>query len=198
MIKKYLEFIKENQSYLCKKYKIRNYTINEDGSIDVDDDVDLDGFNLTEIPIQFGKVTGSFNCSNNKLTSLEGCPTEVGDNFMCYNNKLNSLKGGPKIIHNSYSCSNNKIWTFKGVEYIKYDFYCGGNPIMSVYNLFGGIFDQVKAIETINLKYPDLFQTDGINYGISCDVLEEIADELKITLPDNYQNLLVTAGYILS
>ena len=38
---------------------------------------------------------GSFNCANNKLTSLEGAPREVGGSFYCYNNNLTSLEGLP-------------------------------------------------------------------------------------------------------
>ena len=35
------------------------------------------------------EVTGRFDCSSNKLTSLEGCPSTVGGGFYCDNNKLN-------------------------------------------------------------------------------------------------------------
>ena len=34
---------------ICYKYDIENYTINDDGSIDVDDDVCLYGLKLTKI-----------------------------------------------------------------------------------------------------------------------------------------------------
>ena len=40
--------------------------------------------------IQFGVVGGHFDCSSNKLTSLEGAPQEVGGDFFCYCNKLRS------------------------------------------------------------------------------------------------------------
>ena len=49
-----------------EKYKIENYTINEDGSIDVNGDVHFYEYGLTELPINFNKVTGTFDCSNNK------------------------------------------------------------------------------------------------------------------------------------
>jgi len=55
--------------------KVKNYTINEDSTVDVNGSVHLinKGF-LTEIPIQFGKVKDGFDVSDNKLTSLKGCP----------------------------------------------------------------------------------------------------------------------------
>ena len=57
-------------SLICKQYNIENYTVNDDGSIDVNGDVFLDNKGLTELPLSFNKVTGYFSCSNNKLTSL--------------------------------------------------------------------------------------------------------------------------------
>lgn len=36
--------------------------------------------------IKFSRVSGSFHCTNNKLTSLKGVPFEVGGNFYCQNN----------------------------------------------------------------------------------------------------------------
>jgi len=77
-----------NIKVICKLYNIVNYTINHDGSIDVDGDVNLYNKRLTKIPIKFNKVTGYFTCCDNEITSLEGCPNYVGDNFSCVANKL--------------------------------------------------------------------------------------------------------------
>ena len=52
--------------------------------------------NKTLCGISFGYVTGNFNCSFNKLTSLEGAPQSVYGNFYCYSNKLTSLKDAPE------------------------------------------------------------------------------------------------------
>ena len=38
---------------ICKRYGIENYTINEDGSIDVDGNVSLSSQGLTELPLRF-------------------------------------------------------------------------------------------------------------------------------------------------
>ena len=99
-----MKHIKEYNEYkdidaVCKGYGIKNYTINN-GLVDVDASVDLSYIRLTKLPLQFGKVTGNFNCGNNKLTSLEGAPQSVGGDFYCDNNPL------PK-----------EIYTY--VEYIK-------------------------------------------------------------------------------
>ena len=41
------------------------------------------------LPVRFGNVAGYFNCSQNELTNLNGCPISVGGNFNCSSNKLN-------------------------------------------------------------------------------------------------------------
>jgi len=38
---------------ICKKYYIQNYTINDDGTIDVDGNVNLNVKNLTKLPLKF-------------------------------------------------------------------------------------------------------------------------------------------------
>ena len=72
---------------LLKKYIYGipgTYTINNDGSIDVDGSVNIGGRNLTKIPFKFRNVSGSFSCINHQLTSLEGAPNSVGGNFYCH------------------------------------------------------------------------------------------------------------------
>ena len=82
MIKLFEQFNNEQEiREICRKYEIENYTINPDGSIDVDGCVDLCVCRIIEIQLKFNKVNGLFSCSNNLLTSLEGCPKEVGGDF---------------------------------------------------------------------------------------------------------------------
>ena len=69
---------------ICEEYNIKNYSINPDGSIDVNGDVIIVNKNLYKLPLKFNKVNGNFYCSYNKLTSLEGCPKYVGGNFYFY------------------------------------------------------------------------------------------------------------------
>lgn len=78
---------------ICKKYYIRNYKINPDGSIDVDGNVFLYNMDLTEIPLKFNKVNGLFDISHNNITSLEGHPTELGKKLYCSRNPLETLDG---------------------------------------------------------------------------------------------------------
>ena len=116
-IKTYRIFENKNNSELIKQlknYYIYNYTINSDGTIDIDGDVNIAGKHLTKIPFKFGKVTGNFICSSNKLTSLDGCPREVDGYFSCSYNKLRDLIGGPQEVGNSYHCYNNQLESLEG------------------------------------------------------------------------------------
>ena len=71
-----------------KEYNIQNYTINDDFTIDVNGNVGLSKNHLSEFPeyIQFNIVKGDFDCRRGDLTSLKGCPREVGRHFDCSRN----------------------------------------------------------------------------------------------------------------
>jgi len=153
---------------LCRRYLIKNYTINSDGSIDVDGDVNLSKNGLIKLPLIFNRVTGdfichtnnlislegspkyvgkAFLCSYNKLTSLDGAPEYVGESFVCNSNQLTSLKGSPKYVGNFFNCTINKIMSFDGIsDYIGEGFYCVNNPIWSLYHYI----EKVDAIELFN------------------------------------------------
>ncbi len=162
---------------ICDKYGIRDYTINSDGSIDVDGNVCLYEKELTQLPLKFNYVTdrfycqfnkltslegapvkvgGHFYCDHNYLTSLEGVPAEVGGHFYCQSNLLKTLKGVPRKISGIFDCQYNKIWTFEGAPDYANDFYCSYNPIYHIWKLF---FDYSK-IELFNY-YDIIREVDG-------------------------------------
>jgi len=140
---------------ICEKYEINNYTINSDGSIDVDGNVELllldfalqNQHMLKQLPLKFRNVTGNFWCDNNKLTSLEGCPQSVGGGFDCGFNQLTTLEGCPQSIGRSFYCYNNQLTTLEGgPQSVGGDFYCQDNPI---YNELGDI-DYKQYIKSLN------------------------------------------------
>jgi hypothetical protein len=96
-------------SLICKQYDIKNYTINPDGSIDVNGDVNLSGYDLSEIPLTFNKVSGNFFCSYNQLTSLKGSPRWVGSSFYCRYNRLTSLEFSPDYVGGDFRCIDNDL-----------------------------------------------------------------------------------------
>ena len=119
----------------CGFYGIYNWSLNSDGLVDVNGDVDLRSLFLNRIPLKFGTVTGYFKCSFNKLTSLEGSPHTVGNHFICDSNKLTSLEGAPRKVGNAFSCEFNKIRSFEGLVNINSYFYCGANPISKIWSI---------------------------------------------------------------
>ena len=146
-LKKYklFESVNEQEIHdLCKKYSIIFYTINSDGSIDVDGDVNLDNKGLTKLPVKFRRVSGDFYCSINNLTSLEGAPSSLGGTFYCHNNNLTSLVGAPSQVGNFY-CYNNNLTNLEGAPTsVGGNFWCSDNNLTSLKgapNGVGGSFD---------------------------------------------------------
>lgn len=151
------EFIEEPNVATIKNWldsmDIKNYTINKDLTINVNDSVKLSHKSLTEFPdyIQFNHIRGDFNCGYNSLTSLRGCPKIIEGSFWCQMNqltslefgpsevrglkydcsynKLTTLKGSPRVIRGIFNCSYNKLTKYDGPEEIEGDFYCQGNKI---------------------------------------------------------------------
>ena len=102
----------ENIKAWCDEMDIQNYTINSQGEIDVNDNVDLDNTYFKELPYKFGTVNGWFTLSNNKkLNSLKNCPYHISKKHMfdiegCSN--LDSLEGFPKIVGGAVYCKGCK------------------------------------------------------------------------------------------
>lgn len=120
-IKLFENFNEKSIADICKRYRIDDYTINQDGSIDVDGNVDLskvgqhyNQHQLKKLPLKFRKVLGDFNCSSNELTSLEGCPEYIGENFFCYKNEITNFKHCPKYVGGMFSASTNKLTSLEG------------------------------------------------------------------------------------
>ena len=101
------------------------YTIN-DGFIDVGGDVNLSHLYLPKIPFKFRHVSGYFDCSCNRLISLDGAPTTVGGSFLCTdNNMFTSLDGAPTTVGGSFWCTISLPYSelFKIVDNVKGDIY---------------------------------------------------------------------------
>ena len=203
-LKRYNESNNGDIDIICKKYGIKNYTINPDDSIDVDGDVDLRGsrfwdyfrtsssygkmnnWTLDRLPLKFGKVSGSFDCRYNNLTTLEGCPKEVGGDFYISDNKLTSLvgcplevrrflggdnlfsdlTGCPQVINGDFNVSNNKnLVSLKG----------GPKEVKGYYSFGGtGLLDPSGLLDDtgfINKRI--LFKSDSITFKNTpfCNVL---------------------------
>lgn len=102
--------------------------------VDVEGEVDLSSKGITQLPVQFNKVSGNFIIANNNLYSLMGVPKEVGVMFDCAYNNLTDLSDGPEIAEDYY-CNNNHLTSLKGAPKKVIRFDCSKNELT---NLEGG------------------------------------------------------------
>ncbi len=198
----------------CQIYGIKNYSINKDGSIDVDGDVDMsyidfeghDGF-----PLNFRNISGrftsrhnrltslsggpkyvgeDFSCSYNRLASLEGCPESIVGNFYCHNNQLISLKGCPESVGGDFYCYKNKLTSFEGCsKLVCGDFYCEDNNIVTFeylpFSMGGEFYCANNPINHIWKLFRDYSKIEFLN---DCDAIREpniiILDRLNYFLEE--------------
>jgi len=122
---------REEVIQVCENYEIKNYTINDDLSIDISGGVFLRNKKLEYLPLRFNYVSGSFNCSyNRKLRSLKGSPQTVGGHFYCHSNKLKTLEGCPQTVDGFFDCSHNELKTLEGSpQTVGGNFYCYKNEL---------------------------------------------------------------------
>lgn len=181
MIKKFNDWIfskLSSDNKICKEYDIENYTINKDGTVDVDGNVYLSHKKLTRLPIKFGKVTGSFHCDYNQLVSLDGSPKEVGGSFYCNNNQLTSLEGSPRIVGGSFMSSHNKLITLEGAPKIVSDgFYFSSNPIWNIYAIFRTYEDYVYSLDYNYLRGTNIVKSR----------FKEALEEIGVELPEKIE-----------
>jgi hypothetical protein len=166
MIKGWNQFLGESKSYrevkkICDWYDIKNWSLNPDGSIDVDGDVVLRYLDLKELPLKFNRVSGYFDCSNNQLTSLLDSPREIRGGFFCNNNQLTSLSGSPREVGGGFYCHFNKLTDLVGSPQEVANFYCYNNPIYSFKGLEDTIIGDYLDLPTHLKKVWKLFRDKG-------------------------------------
>ena len=184
---------------ICEQYSIENYTINDDGLVDVDGDVDLFELGLNEIPLKFNHVSGNFNCSHNNLTDLKGspkyvsgsffcsdnnltslefCPKEVGENFYCYNNDLTTLLGSPNEVGGGFYCDRNDLTTLEfSPESMGGDFVCYRNPLASIFSKVN--IDFIRAFNTFKVIQDNVVNFKRLKYVMEMFDKPINIDEIK-------------------
>jgi len=148
---------------ICKEYNIKNYTINQDGSIDVDGDVNIVDGRICVLPLIFNIVNGNFDCSNNYLTTLERSPKYVSGDFKCNANQLITLKGAPQYIGGDFVCSSNKIITLDYFPDNVGDIYCARNPIEYIYNTYIQKIDNIELFNSFNIIKENTINVKRLN-----------------------------------
>ncbi len=195
---------KNNIDVICRKYGIVEYTINPDGSIDVNGDVQLTSQKLDKLPLNFNKVTGDLTCTANNLTSFEGFPTSVGGGLYLSRNKLTSLEGCPTDIGEDFYVGFNQLTSLIGSPKVVQDFVCTHNNLTSLehcpnftgsyYSFIGNKFPPEVATLLVDMqgnennintfiKYQDHFDVwtgpEGFNEQGFSDLMAEIDEGLE-------------------
>lgn len=148
-----IEEIKE----FCREFKIKRYTINDDLSIDVDGNVDLE--DLGYIPVKFGKVDGWFHTNHCRLTTLKNAPHTVNGDFRCDYNELTSLEFAPKIVIGSFACDHNQLTSLEHFPDVKRFIYIIGN----CFTLNDSFFEKIHS-----------FTTDKGIFGFTHETIEHV------------------------
>ena len=96
-----------------------------DGLYNVNGSVKLNK-RVERLPCKFGKVTGNFDCWDNDLITLDGCPRWVGLDLDCEFNDLITLEGCPEYIGCIFDIGGtNVLKSLEGLTpYIGGDFDC--------------------------------------------------------------------------
>lgn len=116
-----------------KSMKIGRYSINQDLTVDVWDDVCINGKDLGVIPVKFDHVDGNFDCSGNHLGSLKGCPEKVVGSFNCRDNDISSLEYAPNDVEGSFDCSINLLTSLEySPKFVNGHFDCSQNRLSSL------------------------------------------------------------------
>jgi hypothetical protein len=128
---------------------IGGYTIRSDGIVDTDNSVNMRWVIERSIPIQFGNVSGNFDCHNTEITLLRGLPQSVGGFFDCHNTRIISLHDIHKQIKhigghfycNGYSTHLLGLLLIGGIT----KFHIDAGPIDKIFNKYVGTGDILSA-----------------------------------------------------
>lgn len=141
----------ENIISACKKYKIQNYQINGNGTIDVIGHVNLSGLDLKECPVKFNRISGDLDISSNHISTFVNFPKFIDGNLYVMKNKIKSFE----------TCE---------VEYIGKKLNLSYNPFDSLEGCPSAedhVYANISNITTISDDELNLFHNSANNiYGI--------------------------------
>lgn len=96
------------------------YSIDAQGKVNVNGSCTVKS-SPGHMPVQFGTVSGNFNCTGSGMKSLEGGPVSVGGNFTAdcllinlEGDHLRNMIGGPRVISGSLSLLYNELDSLDG------------------------------------------------------------------------------------
>jgi hypothetical protein len=191
----------------CKKLGVTGYSVDDEGFITANGDVTIntDGLDnrFNYLPIKFKKVKGSFTMrGSSKITSLKGCPEEVGKDFNASQLGIVDLLDGPKRVGGNYIVEGcTALTTLMGFpEYVGEDFSAaqsavgtlrGVTPSSVVEGSFDMSFTKIRRIDgfpTVNCKVTQRWRernpSDNDPEATGCVDLSSCDVKTTVGLPD--------------
>lgn len=96
---------------------------------------------ITQLPVEFGTVEGSFEVTQTALTTLKGSPSRVTGSFACGACQLDSLEGGPDWVGGWYDCHRNQLTNLEGcASHVGHTLDARHNPLTSLNGLPERVF----------------------------------------------------------
>lgn len=95
------------------------------GKLIVNGDVDLPEHE-TSIRFPFESVSGYFDCSGTKITSLKNAPRHVGDHLFCNRTNITTFEHVPQAIGNNVYTRLTNITSLKDIHKTHRDWVIGG------------------------------------------------------------------------
>ena len=195
-IKLFENFDNKSIHMICLEYNINKYKINTDGSVDVNDNVDLSNKKLKQIPIKFGKVKGWFDCSGNELTNLVNGPLYIGGSYFCNNNNLSDFEGSPITIGANFICDDNPLESLIGLvtEVKPYNHFDMNGKVKIIYEILKDNLEYINNFYDFNIltdlktNLPKL-NLKRLNRFIELYDLEELSKDKLFELK-NYYNVI--------
>ena len=157
------EVAKRKEQYAEKIIEDAKKTKLPDGTWHVHESIELYSMEINSLKtLNISIVDGRFDCSHNNLTSLEGCPKEIGEMFICNFNSLTSLNGCAKKIGQSFYCNKNKLTSLVGgPEYVGYNYDCSNNLLTSL----DGVAEYIGG-SLVTAFNPTRFSKDELNIAM--------------------------------
>lgn len=185
---------------------VRNFTINDDLTIDVHGDVrDIRRLVANEhLLYQFGRVEGDFDVHGLGLVTLERSPHYVGGNFNCSDNNIRAFTCGPKkVMGNFISTDNEGIRYLAGCpDYVGGDFICSNNCLTNLEgapSYVGGnmIFDNTDLLSLDGFKHMEGSLFISCCFDMTNDTLAYYAltHNIKVAVCDDFEDFQKVCAY---
>lgn len=127
------ELTQEQKDWLDKCVFGKWWVNPQTGLVDVDRSFQCSGQGPGFNGVRFGHIRKNFNCSESRLSSLEGAPLSVGGDFSCSYNTLASLEGAPQSVGGDFYCGSNSLTSLEGApQRVGGNFFCSNSSLTSL------------------------------------------------------------------